>query len=459
VSRLSSIRVQLSIAGALIVFVVVACAGLAIAVQVNRSDRAQLDAALLDRSSRAERDFEETQHERGAPRPPPERGRDHDLFGPDTSLVRVIVDGQVTDQSGLTPDVALPLPRDDGFATVSTGAQRWRSYVRTAGGRRGTQVQVLQNLEPLEERITRVNVLVLIVTAAATAFGAAAGWFTAGFLLRPLQRVRAAAVAIRDDRDVGHRLPDVTRPREVADLTDTLNGMLDRLQTSTATARRFTADAGHELRTPLTSLGAYIETLNRPTEPTQEVRQRIATEMQVEYQRLVDLLNGLQSLARGDAGALPAFADVDVRQLVEDASRAARRRHPTVSIRASFDESYPLVSGWAEGIRLAIDNLLNNAALHGRQAGTVSVDVTTTNHVVTVAVNDDGPGISPEQRSAMMTRFARGADATPKGSGLGLALVLQQAEIHHGALELGDSGDGGLSARLSLPTVDESTVS
>lgn len=455
-SRVWSIRVQLSIAGALIVFAVVALAGLAIAWQIGKSDRAQFDAALLDRSSRADGEFDGSQRDRGRSRPP-EHDRDH--FGADESFVRIISHGQVVAQSGQAPGQSLPMPRGEGFSTVRVDGERWRSYVRPAGGRGDRRVQVLQSLEPLEERTTRNDILVLIVTALATVFGAAAGWVSAGILLRPLQRVRAAAVAIRDDRDSEHRLPVVTRPREVADLTDTLNGMLDRLQRSTATARRFTADAGHELRTPLTSLGAYIETLNRPTEPAPEVRHRIVSEMQVEYQRLVDLLNGLQSLARGDAGALPGFTDTDVRQLVTDATNAARRRHPSTSITTAFDDTFPVVNGWAEGIRLAVDNLLDNAALHGRPASVVTVEVGTTGDVVMITVDDDGPGIAPEQRAALMTRFARGANTTARGSGLGLPLVLQQAEIHRGRIELVDSPSGGLSARLSLPTVDDPAVS
>jgi signal transduction histidine kinase len=456
VRRPSSIRAQLSIAGALIVFVVVACAGLVIAVEITKRDRAQVDAALLDRSTRVDRQFEGFEHDEDQRGGRQNRGPD---FGFDDVFVRVIADRNVVSQSGQPPDEQVPLPRGDGFSTVRVDGRTFRSYVRPAGRGGVVQVQVLQDLKPLSERTTRNNILVLLITLAATVFGAAAGWVTAGLLLRPLQRVRAAAVAIRDDRDTTHRLPEVERPREVADLTDTLNDMLDRLQTSTATARRFTADAGHELRTPLTSLGAYIETLNRPTEPAPEVRHRIATDMQVEYQRLVDLLNGLQSLARGDAGALPGFTDIDVRQLVDDAVAAARRRHPGVSIVSTSDETYPLVNGWAEGIRLAVDNLLDNAAIHGRSDGAIAIGVTSTNYAVAVTVSDDGPGIPPEQRSAMMTRFARGADTTAKGSGLGLAMVLQQAEIHHGTLELGDATAGGLAATLSLPTVDEPSVS
>lgn len=453
-NRLWSIRVQLSIAGAFIVFAVVACAGLAIVLQINGSDRAQFDAALLDRSSRADGEFGRGPHERGAgPRPPEEHDRDR--FRTDDAFLRVIDHGQIVAQSGQGPDQSLPLPRGEGFSTVKADGESWRSFVRSAGGRTGLQVQLLQNLEPLDERATRNEVLVLVVTALATVLGAVAGWVSAGILLRPLQRVRAAAVAIRDDHEATRRLPEVTRPREVADLTDTLNAMLDRLQTSTATARRFTADAGHELRTPLTSLGAYIETLNRPSEPAPEIRARIITEMQVEYQRLVDLLNGLQSLARGDARALPAFTDVDVRELVTDALNAARRRHPETTFTPAFDDTYPLVHGWAEGIRLALDNLLDNAALHGKPAGAVEIEVEATPRLVTISVDDDGPGIAPDVRAAMTTRFARGAHNRAKGSGLGLALVLQQAEIHRGTLDLTNSSAGGLSARLSLPAVDE----
>lgn len=451
----SSIRAQLSIAGALIVFVVVACAGLVTVIEISQRDRAQVDAALLDRSTRVDNNIQRLLRNRGPGALQTTSASDPLSSG--QSFIRVFDHGQMVLQRGEIPDQAPPLPTRNGFSTLQLDGHQWRSYVRGAGRHGEVQVQVVQNLEPLTQRTARNTVLVLIVTAAATVFGGAAGWVTAALLLRPLQRVRAAAVAIRDDRDTERRLPAVAKPREVADLTDTLNDMLDRLQRSTATARRFTADAGHELRTPLTSLGAYIETLNRSTEPAREVRHRIATDMQVEYQRLVDLLNGLQSLARGDSGVLPAFTHIDIRQLLDDAATAARRRHPTVSITTSFDDTYPVVEGWPEGIRLAADNLLDNAARHGRPQGAIILGMSTSGQAVAIVVDDDGPGIPDDQKPAMMTRFARGANVTATGSGLGLALVQQQAEIHHGTIELRDSAAGGLSATLSLPLAEAVT--
>ncbi|MDT5217673.1 MAG: two-component system, OmpR family, sensor histidine kinase PrrB [Mycobacterium sp.] len=449
--RATGIRAQLSLATAAIVMVIVAVAGVAVAVQIDQQDRAQLDAAMRDRSSHIEGDLDKilrgTEPGLGRSSPDPYG----DLLGASQSLVRVIVNGRAAVQRGQIPATPLPLPRADGFASLTVDGQSWRSFVRTSGVHNEIQLQVLQDLQPLVERNTRNNLLLLAVTAVATVLGAVVGWLVAGLLLRPLQRVRAGAIAIRDHHDTEHRLPVVKRPREVADLTDTLNGVLDRLQKSTAAARRFTADAGHELRTPLTSLGAYIETLNRSAEPSPEVRHRITTEMQTQYQRLVDLLNGLQNLARADSGALPKSVEIEIGQMIEDAAAAARRRHPDVSITTRHNQRQPIVMGWPDGIRLAIDNVLDNAAVHGRSDGVITVRLAATRDTVSITVDDDGPGIPVAQRPALLKRFARGAETTAEGSGLGLALVAQQAEIHHGALALDDSVDGGLSVTLTLP--------
>jgi len=451
VNLASSIRAQLSIALAGIVLVIVAGAGLAIAIRIDQRDRAQVDSAMVERSAHIDGDLDRILRDArpGAVQSSPDTYGG--LLGASQSLVRVIVDGELAVERGQLPVEPIPLPVHDGFSSLVVDGESWRSYVRTTQVRNGVQLQVLQSLEPLDERKTRNTLLVLAVTAAATVVGAGVGWLVAGLLLRPLQRVRAAAVAIRDDHDTEHRLPTIRSPREVADLADTLNDMLDRLQKSAATARRFTADAGHELRTPLTSLGAYIETLNGPSEPSAELRHRISTDMAVEYRRLVDLLTGLQSLARGDSGALPAFVEVDVLEVVQDAVAAARRRHQGVAITGPKFDEYPRVLGWPDGIRLAVDNLLDNAALHGKCDGVIIVRLEADRDVVSVSVDDDGPGIVAAQRLSMLKRFTRGADATASGSGLGLALVAQQAEIHRGRIDLTESTAGGLSATLTLP--------
>lgn len=106
---------------------------------------------------------------------------------------------------------------------------------------------------------------------------------------------------------------------------------------------------------------------------------------------------------------------------------------------------------WEDGIRFALDNLLDNAALHGNPDGVVEASVTANGSDLVVLIDDDGPGIAPEDRERLTQRFSRGADRRSPGSGLGLALVDQQARLHGGRLVLGDAPAGGLRAILTIP--------
>jgi two-component system sensor histidine kinase PrrB len=102
-------------------------------------------------------------------------------------------------------------------------------------------------------------------------------------------------------------------------------------------------------------------------------------------------------------------------------------------------------------LRLALDNLLTNAVRHGR-ARRVDVSVASSDGRTVVTVDDDGPGIPAGERAQVTGRFVRGSSAAPGGSGLGLALVQQQAALHGGNLRLLDSPAGGLRAVLELAT-------
>ena len=108
------------------------------------------------------------------------------------------------------------------------------------------------------------------------------------------------------------------------------------------------------------------------------------------------------------------------------------------------------VTGWAGGLRLMLDNLLENAALHGRADGRVRVRLHAMDAALVLGVEDDGPGIPEDARAAMLEPFRRGADPRSPGTGLGLAIAAQQAGLHGGVLELGASDLGGLAARVAL---------
>lgn len=445
-----SLRGQLAASAAALVLLIVALSGLVIVLQIDARERAVLDATLDTRLSRVSEDLGKIIEDEHAPSSDLDPDTYGGLLAGSDSLVRLIIDGSVVAQRGEVPDQPLAAPRGDGYTTVTIGGQPWRSLTTTDAS--GVQLQVLESLAPIQQRLEANAWLVAAVTAVATLVALLGGWLVGRLVLNPLERLTRGASTIRAERDVTYRLPDVRAPQEVAELSDTLNGMLERLHRGMESTRRFTADAGHELRTPLSSLGAYLEILSRNPALYDDQRSDILLSATAEHQRIVNLLDGLQALARGDAEALPDRDEVDLIDLSKEAVRHAQSGHPSASFEfENGAQDAGVIEGWRDGLRLAIDNLLNNAAIHGKTDGKIVLSLSVDKDATTIAVSDDGPGIPEELRESLRGRFVRGARPNAPGSGLGLALVEQQASLHGGRLDLAENSAGGLVARIVLP--------
>jgi two-component system, OmpR family, sensor histidine kinase PrrB len=155
---------------------------------------------------------------------------------------------------------------------------------------------------------------------------------------------------------------------------------------------------------------------------------------------MVDLLVGLQALARGDAPEAEP-ATVDLAELVDAAVVSAAARHPGAVVAADLPDAPVTVRGWEPGLRLLVDNLVENAAIHGRRDGRVLVTLDAAGPVL--HVDDDGPGVPEEERERIFAPFARVEGTGRPGSGLGLALVEQQARHHGATVTVGDAPLGG----------------
>jgi two-component system sensor histidine kinase PrrB len=320
------------------------------------------------------------------------------------------------------------------------------------------RLQLLSSLAPVAARADSLRRLVLLIGLVALAVTALAAWGFTTLAVRPLARLRAGAARVSGAEDLSTPLPDDEGPVEVRSLARALNDMLARLQASTATmeralhaTRRFAADAGHELRTPLTGLRANLDTLARNPDLEPAERDALVADMAAEQERIVHLLEGLQALARGEAAESLPREDVELGDLVDAALYAARRRHPGVDYELEDEISDGSVHGWGGGLRLLVDNLLDNAALHGRADGRVRVGLAREDDTLVIHVDDDGPGIDAAERERLLEPFARGTSTTASGTGLGLAIVAQQVALHDGELRLGDSDLGGLGVQVRLP--------
>ncbi|UUY03768.1 HAMP domain-containing histidine kinase [Svornostia abyssi] len=441
-----SLRGRLTLGVLVVLAVVLAAAGALASRYVVNSERDAFDDRLrrtaeLSRATALAAVQEEI--------PGNDRRLDAVLTATRTSL-RLLLGETVLLDTGAPPPRSRPLPL--GLRTFSAGGDDYRAYVSelrdpNLGGL--ARLEIVSSLEALEERERELQQR-LLVLGLLTLLAAGIGvWFTADRLLRPLARLRAFASRVAHQDDLAQRAPTDDGAKELRSLAESFNAMLARLGTSAAdreraldATRRFAADAGHELRTPLTSVQATLSALERHPELPPERRTEMARDALAEQRRMVDLLDGLQALARGDATGLER-RDVDLADCVDGVLAAVRERHPGLEVGVTLPDEPVVVSGWEPGLRMLVENLVENAIRHGRDGGRVAVSLTTGPGGPVLRVDDDGPGIAAEDRERIFAPFARVEGTDRPGSGLGLALVAQQARHHDATVEVGEAPLGG----------------
>jgi len=426
--------------------VVLAGAGVVVSRYVDRSERDALDERLkslveLSREtalSAVEREL-----------PTADRRLDNVLSATGTSL-RLLLDGRELPAFGRPPPGGRPAPRD-GFQTFEAGGERYRSYTTRLAALGGlARLEVTTRLAPIERKLSELNRRLLGFGAAALLVGALGAWFAADVTLRPLRRLRRASAAIARTGDLDRRVPGDHGPAELRSLAESFNQMLARLGRSAAdreralaATRRFAADAGHELRTPLTSVQANLSALSRHPDMPAAQRAEMLEDALAENRRLVNLLHGLQALARGDAMPLDR-GDVDLADLVAICLSGVQGRYPGVAFSCELPVEPVVVNGWEPGLRIIVDNLLVNAARHG--GATVAVCLSACGGDgggPALRIDDDGAGVPIDERARIFEPFVRAEGVTAPGSGLGLALVSQQLRAHDAAIEVGESPLGG----------------
>ncbi len=310
----------------------------------------------------------------------------------------------------------------------------------------GTFVVVGQPLTTVDQAISRVTTEVAVVGSIAVVAAALAAWFLASLALVPVERMRRQAEE-QAERGVFTTL-DVPRSRdEIAQLAETLNVLLGRLQDSLERERGFSAAAGHELRSPLALVRAELELAGRGSRSTEYVggAVRRATE---EVDRVIDLADRLLLLSRGDEGALALFrVDTDLRLVVEHAVQALApalaRAGIEVTVRPG-DPSFAQVD--ATAYRRIVENLVENSARHGGAVTHIELVLSPTTDRVTLEVIDDGTGFPAELLPHAFERFSRADPSRSRasgGAGLGLSIVKTIAEAHGGTVAARNGPDGG----------------
>jgi signal transduction histidine kinase len=294
--------------------------------------------------------------------------------------------------------------------------------------------------------ISRLLVYSLLGLAGVTLLAAAAGWIAAGRILRPVQRLTAAARAA-SEQNLSQRIA-LQGPRDdLRELADTFDTMLDRLDRAFTSQRNFIANASHELRTPLTVMRTAMDVVLARPEPTRDELVSMAAEVRQAVDHAERLIEVLLVLARNDQARVLADP-LDLAAIAEDAleGRTADGIRTTTTL-----EEAP-VTGDGVLLERLVANLLDNAERYNIAAGTIAISTSTDNGASLVRVVNTGRVVPPTEVDRLFLPFTRLDDRTRHdGFGLGLALVSSIATVHSGAVHATAVSTGGLDITVRLP--------
>jgi two-component system sensor histidine kinase MprB len=372
----------------------------------------------------------------------PERGPlsvyDFQVLGDDGAVLASDFEG------GFEPDAAqvafVGAPRRAGVQNMTIEGEDYR--VRTVGAPGGA-LQIARPLDETNRVLDSLRARTLLLVVVVTAAGAGAGFLIAGRVTASLRRLTVAAEAVESSGQLDVDVP-ADGNDEVGRLGAAFRRMLGALARSRADQQRLVQDAGHELRTPLTSLRTNLDVLLRYPDLPPDQRRQVVDDLHAETEELVHLVDEVVAVASGwlDDDVFEPFSLGDVTR--DLAARYERRSGREVRVEA--DESP--VDGQIGAVQRAISNLLDNARKFDPSGGAIDVRVSNG----TVEVLDRGPGIADGEHALVFERFHRSAEArTLPGSGLGLSIVRDVVERHHGTVRVASRDGGGAVVGFVLP--------
>ncbi len=308
-----------------------------------------------------------------------------------------------------------------------------------SGGRVHGAVRITYPFSAVDARVNRYWLILGLIGVVVLGGAAVVGLGLARFVTRPLRSLEEVAAAVGDG-DLDARAPEREGPPEVRSLAAVFNETVAKLSRLLRSQGEFVADASHELRTPLTALRLRLESL--PPSPDRDAALH-------EADRLRDLVDGLLTLARADAGA-ESSEQVDASALMRERVETWRplADEHGVELVAQLNGPLPVRTAPAR-LAQVLDNLLANAIEVSPEGGTVMVSARLHSSWVELHLSDDGPGLTPEQRERAFDRFWR-AGSGPNGSGLGLAIVKRLVAADEGEVELREASSGGVDAVVRL---------
>ena len=351
-------------------------------------------------------------------------------------------------------NIVLARPVAPGFSTVTgadgiAGLTGGRAELRDAGG--GVRLITVIETEPVDgyatirtrNYVTGFGAMLLIVLAGTATF--------ALIVRRRINEVRATAEAIVDG-DLRHRVPVAAHGGAFAEQARAFNRMLDRVAALMDAIRHVSTEVAHDLRTPLARLRGRLS-LAVEADGTAAMRHEVERAIE-QCDDLLATFTAILRIAEIEGGARRAgFAPVDLAALVHEVADTMRdvAHNSGHHLRVMPCAADVTIVGDRPLLAQALLNLIENALAHTPRGSNVTIALACVDGSAVIRVADDGPGIAAGDHARALRRFGRLDPSRHRaGHGLGLPLVQAIAQLHGGALTLGDAAPG-LVATVTVP--------
>ncbi len=305
------------------------------------------------------------------------------------------------------------------------------------------------------EEVSEAVRIVAVVGGIVVLLGTALAFIATSRVLTPVRELRDAARSVSGS-ELTRRI-DVRGNDELAELAETFNLMLDRLETAFASQRNFLRDVGHELQTPITIVRGHLELLADPNvdEADKTADLDLVTD---EVDRMSRFVEDLSLLARAERPDFLRLETVRLRELGEELIGKARNMGDrTWTVEASSGRT---VVADRQRITQAVMNLIDNAVKHTQPGDEIALGSAVDGDRARLWIADSGPGIEPDEAEAIFERFRRGRSGTAgyDGTGLGLAIAQAITRAHGGDMRVVSKAGDGARFEIVIPVEQDPIV-
>ena len=367
--------------------------------------------------------------------------------------LQVWLKGQLLYRSALAPETSMS--DAEGFSEHNFAGKRWRVYRQTPNDELTVIVaQPLQQRQQLADEVITASIYPVVLSLPLQAILI---WLVVSKALSPIKRF-SEQLASKKANDLSPVLLEQV-PAELDQMLKTTNQLFARLADAFEREKRFASDVAHELRTPLSVLQVNLHNASQ-----QWQRSGISDPegsmlaLQAGVERMSALIEQIMLLNRTNPEHFQARTELlDVaglcRQVVADWYPQIDRKHQHIEL---LGLEHLSLRGDAFALRLLVSNLVGNASKYTQPGGTIQLQLSATPDKAILVVQDNGPGIAPEEYHRVFDRFYRvGGDRHQSGtlgSGLGLAIVRDIVMLHQGEIGLSQSDfSSGLKVTVELP--------